>query len=604
MRKSKITNTLKISLSIIMVVVICIVTMGSVPTKIYTAYIDPQLKEVLSAATATDLIPVDIWLYEIDTNKVEEKVLEKTGFSKASLANEKTAAEVTHAEVDAYIETERAVYAEAQTEQSEAFLNKHSKVFGSRTSAGGNLLFVSRYAPVIQAELTPAQIATMAKDLSVSGIYYSPDLEAIPVSNVADNVTEAGFTRDYSGLTGTGIKIGILEYGGLPERGSYNIPLNKIAFDPNVNKTVFSAHASHVASILMGSEYITNGITYYGIVPDAMFYATYFDNNNMNWRERVEWLIGKGVNVINMSFSLYYNGQYSGEYEDFDLWLEHVAIEHSVHIVSASGNLDNKPESNTNPYNYVCSPGLAYNVITVGNLNDKNTVSLLDDEIATDSSYIENNNSISLKPDLVAPGTNISTPVTTDSGTSYAAPQVAGIVAQLCQSFPTLKTKQAAMKAILTASIDHPIHNYKPSDSAYNVYGAGCVNAEEALATANYRYVNSNFSATAPVGTYERYYLTASPDDSKFRISLSWLKNVCVVGTDHTNSYPPSNIGVADLDLRIYNSLGTLIYQSNQNRGNVEIVEIDSVVSGEIYVIEVYLKTSASTTTYYSVAWW
>ncbi len=624
-RKSKIKNTLKISLSIIMVVVICIVTMGSVPTKIYTAYIDPQLKEVLSVATATDLIPVDIWLYEIDTNKVEEKVLAKTGFSKASFNNEKTAAEVTHAEVDAYIETERAVYAEAQTEQSEEFLNKHSKVFGSRTSAGGNLLFVSRYAPVIQAELTPAQIATMAKDLSVEAIYYSPEQDYNNASTVGNSVTGAGYARDTLGLTGSGIKIGILEAsekiededeiiytGGLPARGTHNIPLNKIAFDPDARDDDYnndgqvdtSTHASMVAAIIMGQD---DG-TYEGVVPDAMVYATFNSINEdtgerRSWRECAEWLIGRGVNVINMSMSAYSS---NGAYNSNDRWADHIIMQHRVHVVVAAGNYN---ESIGKFDHYVTSPAIAYNVITVGNLNDMNTLALTDDSIHSSSCYQEGSNiKYPPKPDIVAPGTNIATHYTTDTihtGTSFAAPFVTGIVAQLCQAESYLKTNPAAVKAILCASAATEPHSYVPTDTNYDKYGAGLVNAQYAYnTTVNVRFDSNYFPPGTEGGENYTHSFYISSTKSKVKIALTWLNyKIISSNSQHSGMDPVNEYTLADLDLRIYDEYGNQVGQSLLSNGNVEIVELENASAGS-YDIRVEVYTGSSEPINYSVAWW
>ena len=78
----------------------------------------------------------------------------------------------------------------------------------------------------------------------------------------------------------------------------------------------------------------------------------------------------------------------------------------------------------------VQGPAFAYNAIVVGNLDDKNTVNTADDEIESGSCYEESSGTN--RPDLVAPGTDITFGVLSDSGTSFAAPYVTATIAQLC----------------------------------------------------------------------------------------------------------------------------------------------------------------------------
>ena len=72
MRNFKITNNFKIFLSIIMVVVICIVTMGSTPTKTYTAYIHPELEDIILTAKARNTLAEIDELIEISHSEYRE----------------------------------------------------------------------------------------------------------------------------------------------------------------------------------------------------------------------------------------------------------------------------------------------------------------------------------------------------------------------------------------------------------------------------------------------------------------------------------------------------------------------------------------------------
>lgn len=163
--------------------------------------------------------------------------------------------------------------------------------------------------------------------------------------------------------------------------------------------------------------------------------------------------------------------------------MDHVAIEHCVHFVQAAGNTGAA----------IARPGMAYNVLTIGALDDKNTGVLDDDDIAVFYSYTESTG-LTNKPDLVAPGVNIATAAGSASRTSYAAPHVTAVVAQLCEAQPYLRAFPERVKAILTASITHSEHTYTNSAANYDQYGAGVIDAKAALNTAIYgRFSSTDF---------------------------------------------------------------------------------------------------------------
>ena len=362
---------------------------------------------------------------------------------------------------------------------------------------------------------------------------------------------------------------------------------------------------------MCGTSTTIAGITYEGIVPDASLYATHCGlGGHTNWRVAIEWLLSEQVHVINMSANFdYINTNYYGPNEK---WLDLIAINHSVHFVNSAGN---SPVDRQ-----IRGPGMAYNIITVGAIDDHNTNDSTsensDDSLATFSGYVE---AVSMeneeelhptnKPDLVAPGVDIDTSayygenVDYKSGTSFAAPHVTAIVAQLCQRRPTLKVQQDAMKAILTASIPHSKHRYVPSDSNYNEYGAGVVDARSAYYTTdNYRFRTGTFAANEAAGSTRTYTFEVFPSDKKIRISLSWLKYAVVSGT-HVDNPPNHNAPLADLDLYVYDPDGEPRGHSARYHNNTEIIEIPEVEPG-IYTIVIEQYVPSDCAVYFGLAWW
>jgi serine protease AprX len=125
-------------------------------------------------------------------------------------------------------------------------------------------------------------------------------------------------------------------------------------------------------------------------------------------------------------------------------------------------------------------------VITVGATNDKGTYSLSDDIMASFSAYGQTSDGI-VKPDLVAPGTNIIARLVNQnmglasahpsnkvadqyfrmSGTSVAAPMVSAAVALLLQDEPTLTPDQVKYRLMATANKNWSGYSATKSGAGY-----------------------------------------------------------------------------------------------------------------------------------------
>ncbi len=294
-----------------------------------------------------------------------------------------------------------------------------------------------------------------------------------------------------------------------------------------------------------------------------------------------------------MSFA--FGVETKGVYTQQDLWIDHIALNHSVHVVVAAGNVGDTDDEN------IPSPGMAYNVITVGAINDRNTLNQSDDIRDYDSCYKEEAGATN-KPDLMAPGKDINSAAGVGtSGTSIAAPHVTAVIAQLCQWHTTLRTKQDAMKAILTASINHSEHAYSFSDDEFNEFGAGVINAQEALYTINHNnYVSSSFAANTAVGTSRYYNFNITTTGAKKRVSLTWLKYNWLSG-EHTD--PTQTEGaLPNLTLRVYNPNGILVKIAGSMTNNTEIIEFVPTLPGDYQIV--VSTTATERTTYYALSWY
>ena len=97
------------------------------------------------------------------------------------------------------------------------------------------------------------------------------------------------------------------------------------------------------------------------IAPGASFYGAGYNCSSAysDFYEAVEWLVGKGVNIINMSASAYTSTANVTSYSGCTRWIEHIAYNHDTHFVKSSGDRGSIG---------VTEPGMAYNIITVGGI--------------------------------------------------------------------------------------------------------------------------------------------------------------------------------------------------------------------------------------------
>ena len=201
------------------------------------------------------------------------------------------------------------------------------------------------------------------------------------------------------------------------------------------------------------------------------------------------------IRVINMSIG-------AGVYESYNTDLLTLAakraVEEGLVVVAAAGNHGRNDEG-VIQHGAISAPGNAPWVITVGASSHMGTTSRADDTIAAFSSLGPTAHDHAAKPDLVAPGVGIYSlsspgstlydrwpeallpgaagppdmPYLSLSGTSQAAPVVAGTVALMLQANPSLTPN--AVKAILQYTAE------MYDGHSYLAQGAGFLNARGAV---------------------------------------------------------------------------------------------------------------------------
>ena len=268
----------------------------------------------------------------------------------------------------------------------------------------------------------------------------------------------------------------------------------------------------------------------------------------------------------------------------------------------------NKDDSNPNWY--ICSPGIAYNVITVGAFDDHDTPTWTGDIMAPDSGWVDpfalwNGTGLRSKPEVVAPSgvtgtthlytTYASSPYIHDAGpgTSYSSPVVSGEAALLMQRQNWLTWWPECTKAIVMASAVHNIEGDSKQSDKDGVGGVDLLHADNVI-------VNSQAQGMElyPQDFPKNFYIPVTAGQT-VRAVICWDNQPLdghPPGINYNSPYP------SDFDLQAYNPSGTLVDQSMNLYNTYEIVQFTAATTGT-YRIKMTNWRFVGTTNYVGFAY-
>jgi len=316
------------------------------------------------------------------------------------------------------------------------------------------------------------------------------------------------------GYQGSGIGVAVVDSGINWQTDLYTVMgtnrvVANVRFNTDYNPTYFDnyGHGSHIAGIVGGNGRSSDG-QYIGIAPLVNIINVKVSNDDGSATASsvvagLQWVLNNrsqyNIRVVNLSLN-------SATTESYHTSPLDAAVEvlwfNKIVVIASAGNSGTGalyPPAN-DPF-----------VITVGAVDDNGTAGLSDDVISSFSAYGKTSDGVR-KPDLVAPGKNIvslmgntngvipsghpgnkvGTMYFRMSGTSMAAPMVAGAAALLLQDEPNLTPDQVKYRLKATANKTWAGYNA-------NKAGAGTLDV--------YAAVKGTTTASANTGTTASHLL-------------------------------------------------------------------------------------------------
>ncbi|HEX2915581.1 MAG TPA: S8 family peptidase [Chloroflexia bacterium] len=331
------------------------------------------------------------------------------------------------------------------------------------------------------------------------------ELSPINTANLKNNyIKEVGVDKLWNKYQGSGIGVAVVDSGINPMADFYTLMgknriVASVAYNNDWNRTIYDGygHGTHIAGIIGGNN--INDSSYTGVAPMSNLINVKVSNDNgssdtASLIQGLQWILDNKANynirVVNISINSSVKQSYNVDpicAAAEILWFNGIVV-----VVSAgnSGQASLYAPAN-DPF-----------VITVGAVNDNGTLDTGDDKMANFSAFGKTTDGFN-KPDLVAPGTNIvsvsaggGTVLAREhplnvvgsnyfkmSGTSVAAPVVAGTVALMLEANPALNPDQVKYRLKSTA---------RAFDTTVRA-GAGYLDA--------YKAVTGTTTSTANTGT-------------------------------------------------------------------------------------------------------
>ena len=590
--------------------------------------LDQKLRNLIESRDTNDTVPVIIVFVEqpahnvsIEVQAMYEPIFEEIT-APAKAVYERIEPMMTAADEDADV---IALEQELLTVEEKDLLNETGvKLKQEKMLMRRDILEIS--APLVDEIQTPVieKIKTHGGEVGYNGTIFNSIAARVPVSYLEElsrdpSIARIAYEQTYivtldtsneaiyadtwwnQGYTGRGWAAAVIDTGidvAHPNLEN-NVVGSEVFLDSGMNDAKYNepkppitddlnGHGTHCAGIIASYHPTNRGTAYEGALINAKAGFNGTDGRghlyDSDIKAAADWSTYIGADVISCSFGFNHGADANGVLCQY---MDEVTFIYNVPFVVAAGNINPWDPANTT---YVTSPGSAYNVVTVGNVDNRNSETRSDDEMNPSSCIGPTGDYIGRrKPDISAPGTEIfscnnkwetQNDFRLGTGTSMATPHVAGSIL-LILDFKGMNWNAEALKALLLNSASY-------MGTGPNYYsGYGYIDMKNAYIHRGDVFVGS--LEDKPEGTAEKYF--KGPVYSGYKATLVW------------NRHYPNFLVISDLDLFMYDeSNGGLIYKSESGNENVEQVKSGSSYSSAIIKIEPWNYPSGLTSERYALA--
>jgi hypothetical protein len=467
------------------------------------------------------------------------------------------------------------------TQQACEFLRAH----------GAKELRPDPHVPVVFARVSARDLEALQKRKEVAAIFLHESKGELDLTN-SMAIAQSTQAQSTLGVTGRGINVAVYEDG--PDDTSNLAITARFLTDPDTDD-----HSRHTHGIIRNTE---------AGLPNGHARRCNLHSANSMRLAAVTWATQtRGCTVLSQSFHRNSEQTESGLSFD-DMYKDYVALQWPYPtIVHAAGN-----GTSTEFVNHK-----GYNTLTVGSHNDT-AGGMAGDSVFRNPSSAHSDREL---PELAANGTAVTAVGLTKSGTSMAAPAVAGGTALIQEADATLQSWPEGCRAILLAGASKNVTGntwWADRNAAIDGSdGSGAVDALESVRIARSRRTRGAAASRRgwDVGTLRSSDIGSADETTwsynvtvprvifgaRVKVALAWDSTALMVLVPFPFTQLPISVLTIDLDLMIYDRSGALVGYSGSWDNSYEIAEF-AARPGESYTIKIR-RWSGDADVWYGIAW-
>ena len=529
----------------------------------------PELLQLATTARAAALLPVAVWL-DVDTTRAVKRVIDAHPEGRWSGDRATTADAKVQDALQRRVERARARAYEAAAKAALAQVE----------ADGGQLGYVSTLAPLAYIDTPAGSLEELAASPEVRTMGLEGNAWNESMSSAGPYVGAGWHSGDLD--RANGVRVGVIEYYNVRATGDLSgkvVASYSVSGSTSYTPTDRFDHPTWVAGAIASQD-----STHRGISPGALIVSSGTGGGasgltrDRNVIRATDWAATTGgAHILNISLNM---DSTTGRDEARAYFDAIGGGEATRTVIASAGNWGTGVDAGTW---LVSSPGTSWNVLTVGGVNDGTGRLWYDGSCPCsgalwdeDPDWPFNPHGDFNKPNVSAPAVSVETANgKRASGTSVAAPIVAGIAAQLYARNPTtFRAWPEAMRAIIMASAHRRIP-LPGGGTSTDHEGVGTVHAlwaHRVYGNPTYGgWTKGTMTKDAPVT--KTFSVTAG---QRVRIALAWDSHTTGTMFDKTNQLQ------ADLDLVVTYPGGTRKSLSYDNAN--EFVSFTAARSGTVSV--------------------